>query len=115
MSFSTDHDKNLGVTVITCPERVDINNSTELRDLIRSQFDDQNYRIVLDMSDTRYVDSSGLGAVVSRIANLRSNNGDVRLVTGQDSVLNLLELTHLNQILKVYPDLGRARGSFAEE
>ena len=58
--------------------------------------------------------TSGLGAIVSRIAAARSNQGDVRLASAGDSIDNLLELTHLNKILNSYKDVEQAIISYRE-
>ena len=58
------------------------------------------------------MDSSGLGAIVSKIAVTRSNNGDIRLAAVQKYIDYLLNLTHLNKILQIYPNIEDAVESF---
>ena len=113
MNFNSTLDDGSDVVIITCPKRIDVNVSDELRDLVTSTIEGQKYRIVLDLSGTEYIDSSGLGAIVARISVLRSNNGDIVFAAPGDSVLNLLEVTHLNKILKVYDDKDQAIAGFS--
>jgi len=112
MSFSEKKDSKSGVNIIKCPARIDINVSDDLRDRIVRIIQKNEFKIVLDLSDTKYVDSSGLGAIVSRISLLRSNKGDVKLAVVPKTVSNLLELTHLNKILKDYSSIDEAIKSF---
>lgn len=100
------------ITVIDCPRRLDANVSDELKKIMFDLIENNKYKIVINLSDTKYVDSSGLGAIVSRISVTRSNKGDVRLATKTQSILDLLDLTRLNKILKCYDDVKSATNSF---
>jgi len=111
LSFKT-YEKSGNVTVIDCPQRLDANVSDDLKNIIVEQIEGNIYKFVINLSDTKYVDSSGLGAIVSRISVTRSNKGDVRLVTKTKEILDLLDLTRLNKILKCYDDVNTAIESF---
>jgi anti-sigma B factor antagonist len=100
------------VTVIDCPSRLDANVSDELKNIMVDLIENNRYKIVINLGKTKYVDSSGLGAIVSRISVTRSNKGDVRLATKTKSILELLDLTRLNKILKCYDDAKTASESF---
>jgi anti-sigma B factor antagonist len=100
------------VTVIDCPIRLDANVSDELKNIMINLIEENKFKIVINLSKTKYVDSSGLGAIVSRIAVTRSNKGDVRIATKTKSILDLLDLTRLNKILKCYEDVKTAHESF---
>ena len=115
MVFKTKDVFDAGIVIITSPKRIDVNVSDELRDLISDIIEKPNYRIILDLKETEYIDSSGLGSIVARISVLRSNSGDIRLVAPGKSVVNLLKLTHLNQILKTYENVEQAMESFTSE
>ena len=111
MSFKT-HEKPKNVIVVDCPSRLDANVSDDLKNIIFKRIEENKYKFVINLSDTKYVDSSGLGAIVSRISVTRTNKGDVRLVTKTKEILDLLELTRLNKILKCYNDVESAINSF---
>ena len=115
MVFKTKDVADAGIVIITSPKRIDVNVSDELRDLISDIIEKPNYRIILDLKETEYIDSSGLGSIVARISVLRSNSGDIRLAAPGRSVINLLKLTHLNQILKTYENVEQAVESFTSE
>ena len=115
MVFKTKDVPGAGIVIITSPKRIDVNVSDELRDLISDIIEQPNYMIILDLKETEYIDSSGLGSIVARISVLRSNSGDIRLAAPGRSVVNLLKLTHLNQILKTYENVEQAMESFTSE
>ena len=112
MSFKFREETDGNVVVINAPNRVDVNVSDELRELLTSQIEKNKYQFIVDLSKTKYMDSSGLGSIVSRIAVTRSNNGDIRIAGASENVNNLLNLTHLNKILKIFPDVKSALESY---
>ena len=114
MEYATKKHKDGSVVEISIPERLTSDTSDDLKQLLKELVDDQNYKIVLNLGKTRYVDSSGLGAIVSKISVLRSNRGDIRLAGVHKYINELLELTHLNQIIKSYDSVEEAVNSFEE-
>ena len=97
VSENSDH-----VVVITTPERFTVEFSSEFKDILNNLVQEQKYKIVIDLTATKYMDSSGLGAIVSRIAATRANQGDIRLAKPSKFVEELLDLTQLMRILKIY-------------
>lgn len=114
MDFSYEIIEDDNIAVITTPERIDASNSNEMKELITNIVSKNIYKIVVDLSNTNFIDSSGLGALVSRISICKNNNGDVRLVVLSDRVKEVLEITHLNKILKLFQNKEDAIRSFKE-
>lgn len=65
-------------------------------------------RIVVDLSGTEFIDSSGLGALVSGLKTARQAGGDLRIATPSQQVEAVLELTNLNRVLRSYPSADAA-------
>ena len=108
----TVHEKEHNIVVIDCPERLDLNQSDDLKKILAEEIDKNKYRFIINLTRTTYVDSSGLGAIVSHIAKSRSNGGDIRLALTSGLILKLLEVTNLNKILKTYDDVDTAISSY---
>ena len=102
------------VVVIRVPRRLTSDTSGELKNILKNQTENNHYLFVIDLKETDYIDSAGLGAIVSKISVSRSNNGDVRLASPKESVMNLLELTHVKQIIKIFDSVDEAVSSFGE-
>jgi anti-sigma B factor antagonist len=100
------------IIVIKTPKRFTVEFASEFKDILNNLVKDQKYKFVIDLSDTKYMDSSGLGAIVSRIAATRANQGDIRLANPSKFVEELLDLTQLMRILKIYKDKKSAISSF---
>jgi len=73
-----------------------------------------NRRLVVDLADVSFIDSSGLGALVSALKTLKrsDNGGDVRLARVQPPVVSLLEIIRLNRVFTSYPTVEQAAQSF---
>jgi anti-sigma B factor antagonist len=111
VSFKT-HEKSNNVIVVDCPNRLDANVSPALKKIMTDLNNEKKFKVIVNLSDTDYIDSSGLGAILSRISVSRSNKGDVRIVTKSKSILDLLDITRLNKIIKCYQDVKTAENSF---
>lgn len=114
MKFATRSAAGQTVKIIEAPEDL----KTPLSDAFRKQLAklvrNGNYKIVIDLSKTSHVDSSGLGAMVSQIATCRANNGDIRLAAPAKFLVSLLEITQLNQILRSFKNIDQAVESYQE-
>ncbi len=98
----THHNTQQGVIVILAPQRLTVNVSGELKEIIKEYMTAGHYKIVINLSSTRFMDSSGLGAIISFIEKLREKKGDIRLASPQKYIREILELTHINQVIKSY-------------
>ncbi len=113
MAARTRHEKLGEIVVIHATERLRADESGEFRQTLNEIVDQGVYRLVIDLTRTTAVDSSGLGALVSRIAVTRQNNGDVRLAGCNDTVQSLLSITHLDQVFQCFDDVKDAVDSFS--
>lgn len=112
MSFPVKQNAEKNLHIIELPERLTQKNSEELRAQLKNMVEENKYRLVLDMMATKYIDSTGLSAVVSRIAHLRSNSGDIRLAIQSDFVKELFNITNLNKIIKIFDSVQKAVASY---
>lgn len=60
-------------------------------------------RIVVDMTDLQFVDSTGLGALVGALKSARVAGGDLRIAGVTDAVRTVLHLTNLDRVLRDFP------------
>ena len=112
MAFNTKEATDGKVVVIECPDRVDLSVAEDLRAIMKASVDQEKFLLVVDMNKTEFMDSSGLGALVSRIAVTRSNKGDIRLACVKEPILKLLEMTHLDKIFQCCESVQSAVESF---
>jgi len=103
-------DKKIGV--IETPERIDISNNDELKTIMAHYVQNGIFKIIVELKNTNFIDSSGLGALVSQIATCRAKGGDVRLASIGKEVNRVLEITQLNKVLKIFSDINEAISSY---
>jgi anti-sigma B factor antagonist len=84
-------------------ERLDAHNSAELKVEIQRLFEEKNLNLLIDMKNVRFIDSSGLGALVSGFKNATSNHGTLKLAALQPQVKSMFELTRLHRVFEIFP------------
>jgi anti-sigma B factor antagonist len=109
------HRQENDVVIIDIPHRLTTETSDALKKLLKDLVDNNQNKLIMNLAETTYMDSSGLGAIVSKIAAARAGKGDIRLAAPKEYVLNLLELTHIDQIIKIFDNVNTAIESFGKE
>ena len=100
MGFSQSKDTN-GVTVVQVEGQLIIGNRQELKELVQAIVDTGERRILIDFSRTGYIDSSGLGALVSISKRIREAGGELRLAGLNEDLRSLFELTKLDTLFTI--------------
>lgn len=86
-------------------ERLDAHNSSALKDAILHVIEQGETQIIVQLDKVRFIDSSGLGALLSGYKNATAKSGKLILVSVQPQVLSMFELTRLNRVFEIYTDL----------
>lgn len=89
--------------------------STSLRQLVREVLESGNRKILFNLHEVSYMDSSGLGELVKSYTTVRGQGGQMKLVAVSEPVYELLHLTKLHLVLDIQPDEASAIESFASE
>ena len=85
---------------------------SDLRKALRSLVENGEKKILLNLADVSYIDSSGLGELVASYISLQKNEGEVRLVNLSPNVHELMVLTKLLTIFEVYDNETDAINAF---
>lgn len=107
-------DKGAAVLLVVDEERLDAHNSGDLKNQMLKLFEEGKHNLVVDLQAVRFVDSSGLGALVSGFKNASSRNGNLKLAGLQLQVKSMFELTRLHRVFEIYTDSGEALASFQQ-
>jgi anti-sigma B factor antagonist len=89
-----------------------IANRQELRQTVLEELERGERRFLIDFSETGYVDSSGLGVLVSVSKKIREQGGELRLANLNDDLKTLFELTKLDTLFQIADTRERALESF---
>src|SRR6202158_1712267 len=102
-----------GVTVVDIGGRITLGEgSALLRKTIRELLEDQRTLILLNLADVDYIDSSGIGELVSAYTTVKGRGGDLKLLHLTKKVHDLLQLTKLYTVFEVYTEESAALRSF---
>lgn len=83
-------------------DRLDAHNSDALKAKLKEIFEEGAKNVLVDLADVRFIDSSGLGALVSGFKNAVTCKGRLALTGFQDQVRSMFELTRLNRVFDMY-------------
>lgn len=97
-------DVRIGNILIVTPieKRIDASVATEFKGRMVDWINAGNTRIVLDLSNVDFIDSSGLGAIVSILKTI-GNNGDLVISGIKETVMGLFHLTRMNRVFQIFP------------
>jgi anti-sigma B factor antagonist len=105
-------EKNDIVIVYVKEERLDAHNSGDLKLEVNGLFAKEKKNVLVDLNDVRFIDSSGLGALVSGFKNAISSHGSLKLSSLQPQVKSMFELTRLHRVFEIYPTSADALENF---
>lgn len=100
MAFTETRDAS-GVVVVAVEGQLIVANRQELKQLLQDALDRGDRRFVLDFTPTAYIDSSGLGALVSVNRKVREAGGELRLAGLNEDLRALFELTKLDTLFTI--------------
>ena len=102
-----------GVTILDLSGRITLGEgSVQLRDAIRDLISKGEKHILLNLGDVSYIDSSGLGELVSAFTTAKNQNADVKLLNLTKKVKDVLQVTKLYTVFDIYDDEAHAISSF---
>ena len=100
------------VTIVEVEGQLIVSNRQELKQRVADESDGGARKILVDFARTGYIDSAGLGVLVSLAKRMRELGGDVRLANLNDDLQTLFELTKLDTLFQIADSRERALESF---
>jgi len=82
----------------------------KLREVVAEVVAAGSSRVVVNLAETDFMDSSGLGALIGCLKAARQAGGDLRIAGVQPQVKMVLELTNMDRVLTAYPTAEAAFG-----
>jgi len=102
------------VTVVDATGRITLGEgATIFRDMIRDLAAKGNKKILVNLADVSYIDSSGIGEMVSSFTTVTNHGGQLKLLSLTKRVKDLLQITKLYTVFEVFEDESSAVRSFA--
>ena len=100
MSFATKKDPK-GVLVVEVDRQLIVGNRQEFKQRVLDALEGGERKFLVDFTKTGYIDSSGLGVLVSLSKKIRDEGGDLRLAGLNEDLKTLFELTKLDTLFAI--------------
>ena len=99
------------VGIIGIEDKLDASNVQELRNSFPDYLE-QSKKIIFDLNKMDFMDSTGLGVLVSCLRQANQDGGDIKVANLQDKPRLLFELTRANKIFEIYDSIDMCKKSF---
>lgn len=94
-----------GIGVVTPQGRLNMVSARRLKEVLGDLVAAGTVRIVVDLAETTFLDSSGLGALIAGLKHARQNGGDLRIARPTEAVSAVFKLTNLDKVLRARDDV----------
>lgn len=101
------------IRILDCSGKITLGEGTmTVRNAVRDILKDNGRKIILNLADVNYIDSSGIGELVSTYTTVTNNGGQLKLLSLTKKIQELLAITKLLTVFQVFDDERAAIVSF---
>ena len=108
LDLGLEVDERNGHTVLAVTGEVDVYTAPRLRERLVELVTEGKRKIVVNLEGVDFLDSTGLGVLVGGLKRLRSNDGDMSLVSTQPRILKVFEITGLTKVFAIHDSVDAA-------
>src|SRR5271157_3205435 len=101
------------VIILDIAGEIDLYNAPEIKDTINNLIEERKYNVVINLEKVSYIDSSGIGVLISSLSNLRKYQGGLKIINVFASVKKVFELTKLTSFFEIFDSEEDAINSFS--
>lgn len=102
------------IVILEIVGEIDLYNAPEIKDIISKLIEERCYNVIIDLEKVSYIDSSGIGALISSLSNLKKYHGGLKIINVYASVRKVFELTKLTSFFEIYDSEEEAIQSFSK-
>ncbi|MBN2042060.1 MAG: STAS domain-containing protein [Spirochaetes bacterium] len=106
--------RNGDIVILVIIGEIDLYNAPEIKDIINKLIEERIYNVIIDLEKVSYIDSSGIGALISSLSNLKKYQGGLKIINVYASVKKVFELTKLTSFFEIYDSEGEAVSAFSK-
>ncbi len=99
MDFAVTHHFEGEIAVVAVSGWIEIASAPQLRDTIVTLIDEGHLHLVIDLSETAFMDSTGLGVLVGVLHRLRTRDGSLVIAGAKERVLKVFQVSQLTKVL----------------
>jgi len=90
------------VVILDISGEIDLYNAPEIKDIVNKLIEQKKYNVIINLKEVTYIDSSGIGALISSLSNLKKYQGGLKIINVFASVKKVFELTKLTSFFEIY-------------
>lgn len=109
MELDIKSERNNDVCAVTLEGEIDVYTAPRLKEELVSVVESGCPNVVVDMEKVGFIDSSGLGVLVSALRRARERDGVVRIVCTRDNILKIFRITGLDKVFPIYSEISEAQ------
>ena len=110
--FSISIRENAPAQVVDLNGYLDAHTAPQLEKALEGLIEGERYKIIVNFRDLIYISSAGLGVFMAFIEDVRSNDGDIKLVGMSPKVFNVFDLLGFPMLYEIYDDEHQAHRKF---
>lgn len=113
MIFKVSAQDGISIAEFTDLKRFTLAITEEVKSELKPILSEKGSKLILDLKDIEFIDSSGIGCVISLVKTAKSEGSHIKLCNLSKQVVDVFELLHLQMILEVEKDVDCAIKSFS--
>lgn len=104
MELDINTDRDGSICIVSLDGEVDVYTAPRLKEALVSAIEGGCSNVVVNLEGVGFIDSSGLGVLVSALRRARERDGVVRLVCTRDNILKIFRITGLDKVFPIFAD-----------
>ncbi len=100
------------IIILDINGEIDLYNAPEIKENIKGHMESGKVNIIINLDKVSYIDSSGIGVLISSLSNLKKAGGALKIINVYASVRKVFELTKLTSFFDIYDNENDAVASF---
>src|ERR1035437_8826881 len=94
--------------VVVLQGEIEIYSAPQFKEVLVNGIEDGAKRVIVDLTDVTFIDSTALGVLVSGAKRVRPRNGTLDIVCTDENIIRIFEITGLDRIFGIYPTRAEA-------
>jgi len=91
------------ISILDIEGEIDLYNAPSIKEMVNSQIEEEKIiHVIINLDKATYIDSSGMGALISSSCNLKQHGGSLGIINLHGSVLKVFEITKLTSFFDIY-------------
>jgi anti-sigma B factor antagonist len=95
--FKTD-----GISILQLFDRIDASSSKELKEIVTTKIDQNKINLLFDMSQVSFIDSSGLGMLISCFKSIKKAGGQFKISNLSHNVKTIFDTTRMDRVFEIF-------------